>query len=28
VNGGVEESNQKAVTNGLAQTQFDALTWQ
>ena len=28
VNGGVQESNQEAVTNGLAQTQFDVLSWQ
>jgi membrane-associated HD superfamily phosphohydrolase len=28
VNGGVQESNQQAVTNGLAQTQFDVLSWQ
>jgi hypothetical protein len=27
VNGGVQESNQQSVTSGLAQTQFDALTW-
>jgi membrane-associated HD superfamily phosphohydrolase len=28
VNGGVQESSQEAVTNGLAQTQFDVLSWQ
>jgi len=27
VNAGVQESNQEAVTNGLARTQFDVLSW-